>query len=223
MLDVVTFKWGSKYRWEHVRRLQAMVHQHLPLRHRLTVLTDDPLAGARAMGDDVRMMAVDADLVPLGNAYPKLRVFDPHFPADRVLALDLDVTIVGNLLPIVARQESLVVLEEFTYNPGEGRKRGRYNTSVMLLDVGAATIAWSLFRAAPRQMAGCVKASHIIGSDQAWLSMTLPDDTATLGAADGIRSYRFDVQPNGRRPDDRIIVYHGRPKPWDVDAPPTLR
>ena len=215
MLDVVTFKWGSKYKWDHVRRLQRMVHEHLPLRHRLTVLTDDVRAGKCATGSEVEVRSVDHDLIPLGNAYPKLRVFDPHFPADRILALDLDVTIVGSLLPIVARSEPLVLLPEFDYEPRAGRIRCHYNTSVMLLDVGAAPDVWRGFRGTPHLAAAMMRGR--IGSDQAWVSHCLGPDVPTFGPEAGIRSYRFDVRPNGRRPTDIIICYHGKPKPWDVD------
>jgi hypothetical protein len=218
MLDVVTFKWGRKYSWEHVRRLRQQVYENLPLRHRFTVVASNVEEGAWLLGETARVLPLARrDLCEIGNAYPKLQVFDRNFPADRVLLLDLDVTIAGNLLPIVARDESLVLLDEFMYTPSPGKRRGRFNTSVALLDVGVAPDVWTGFLSDPIGNARDVRENGPIGSDQAWLDMVLPDDVATFGDAAGIRSYRFDWRPNGPKESDRIICYHGKPKPWDVD------
>lgn len=213
-LAVVCFFWGDRYRPEHVLRLRRLVAEHLPLPHKFVCQTN-----RSSDLPDVECRPLRTALIPLGNAYPKLEVFgrdaEGWYGARRLLILDLDVDIVGDLTPIVARPERSVLLQEFEFTPSNGKKRAAYNTSVMLLEAGVDPEVWERFARNPLAAADEVRGARIVGSDQAWVSIHHKAG-GVFSAADGIRSYRFDVRPNGRRQTDRIISYHGRPKPWEL-------
>lgn len=223
MIGVVCFKWGDRYRWEHVSRLRDNVARFMPWTEngwRFVCATDDPTGCPK----DVIPAALARELIPLGNAYPKLQVFSEHArelygsELTRLLVLDVDISIVGPLGLLFAKTSPVVMLPEFSYEPRPGRVRARFNSSVMLLTPGANPNVWDTFYCDPARAVADVGRSRIIGSDQAWLSMALPPNVATFEPRHGVRSYRFDVKPNGPRPSDIVHVYHGRPKPWDVET-----
>lgn len=211
MLTVVCAKWGDSYRAEHVNRLADMVDAHLKRKHRFVCMTD------RNQGIERRIecVTVAEDLIWLGKAYPKLAIWGRAY-GERMLWLDLDITIKRNIDHLVDRDEPIVLLSEFDYvpkaRPNVVRRRAFYNTSVMLLDHDAAPHVWTAFD--PDKSPDAVRASGMIGSDQAWVSLMLGPDQSTFPDGE-IASYRFDVL-TGRAKDPAIVVHHGRPKPWDV-------
>ncbi|HET7376295.1 MAG TPA: hypothetical protein VFK30_06275, partial [Anaerolineae bacterium] len=59
--------------------------------------------------------------------------------------------------------------------------------------------------------------------DQAWISQTFNGE-ATWSAADGVLSWRFEVQKNPILPDTaRLIFFHGREKPWMLPRHPIVK
>lgn len=209
MLAVVCYYWGTRYRPEHVIRLQKLVAEHLPTPHRFVVASDTPNLPVP------HVVPLPIGLASLGNAYPKLQVFRPDaaelFGGSRILLLDLDIDIKASLEPLVSRQESIVLCPEFIKSPCATH----YNSSVLLMTAGAFPEVWRTFH--PIDSPFLVTRSRKIGSDQVWLSMKLGPDRPTFGREAGIRSYRLDYLPNGPREDDRVIVFHGSPKPWELD------
>ena len=207
MLTVVCFKWGDRYRAAHVNRLAAMVARYLCVPHEIVCVTDD----TRGIDPHIRLAPVETHLIGLGLAYPKIAVWGRAY-GRRMLVLDLDITITRPVGHLVSRAESIVLLKEFDFTPRSRSMRPAfYNTSVMLIDHDAAPDLWSDF-AVPASVEA-IRAARMIGDDQTWVSIRLGPDRAVFPEGE-IASFKFHVR-NGIHEDAAIVVYHGRPKPWD--------
>ena len=130
-LAIITYWWspdsGSKfaapYRADDVRRLQRMVAKHCTVPHEFVVLTDQP----DLFLDDKDIRAFHLSLAHQKTHVPKtcfvrLFTFSPYAKealGDRVLQIDLDTMIVGNIDHLVTREEPLVLWRNPTRLPWE--------------------------------------------------------------------------------------------------------
>lgn len=134
---------------------------------------------------------------PLPGWWAKISLFEPGRFSGRVLYLDLDVTITGSLDDLVNMQSDFIICRDWL--------RFGYNSSVMAWTSRAADHLYTQFTdRVMRSMHG----------DQDWITMMKPD--AEKFPRDWCYSYKL-----GRRlgfpKDMRVCVYHGQPKPWDVN------
>jgi hypothetical protein len=153
MVVVCTYFWqpdpGSKfaapYTPDDVRLLQRMVARHLTVPHEFVVITDQP----EAFVCDQHIRAVDIDKrthVP-GTCFVRLFTFCMEAYAmigDRVLQLDLDTIIVGNMDHLVTRTEDLVLWRNPARHPSRPG-RALYNTSLLLHKCGSMPELWQCF------------------------------------------------------------------------------
>ena len=201
MAVALTFRWGAAYTAAHVNRLA----RQLPIP--LVCITDDPT------GIECETLPLWPDLAdlpgPLVSCWRRLRLFDPEvqamLPGDRWLVLDLDVTITGDLSPILAREEPFVGWRD----PNHPQLCG----SVWLLSRGHRPDVWQDFDLA--RSPALVKTLGFRGSDQAWLSHKFKD-CATLGRE--VVSFKKHCR-NGLPKEAHIAVFHGQPKPWAKGLP----
>lgn len=219
MLTVVTYKWRgppqyrSQFSAEHVNVLRAMVKRHLHIPHRFVCITDDPA------GVDCETIPLwDGPVVPgmpvdRPNCYRRLRLFAADaekLVGKRFLSLDLDTVICDDITPLVNRPEEFVIW-------GDTARGTPYNGSMMLLRAGARTKVWDTFD--PAKSPGVGKRLGYVGSDQAWIGACLGKGEAKWTAADGVYSYRNQIQPPRGRGDlptgARIVFFHGQFDPWD--------
>jgi hypothetical protein len=159
MLSVVTYLWApdenSKFptfRADDARLLQRQVARHLSMPHEFVVVTDRP----EAFADDSAIRAVPIDWtthVP-GTCYVRLFTFSPRARevlGSRVFQLDLDVIMVGDLRPVVDRDENLVLWRNprkwvLTYpEVGYAERLAWFNGPVMLHSPGTLTEIWEKF------------------------------------------------------------------------------
>lgn len=115
---VATYFWtpdpGSKftvpYTPDDVRLLQRMVARNTTVPHQFAVITDRP----EAFADDRDIMATPLDRathVP-GTCFVRLMTFHPNgreMIGEKVLQIDLDTVIVGNIDHLLAREDDLVL------------------------------------------------------------------------------------------------------------------
>lgn len=207
MIDVLTWRWGSKYSNDHVFKLKAGVARNLSVPHRFWVVTDQPPpAFCLHIGID------RPDLLKVSDGcYARLAMFNPFWRAERglgdILCLDLDMVITGSLDQIVARPEPFVILGRSHFNPCP------VNGSVMLIRDGAPAQVWERFNAEEAERVARADGTHR-GTDQTWIAHTAPD-CATFGPADGVYAYRKpgwgsgDVLPAGAR----IVAFPGAADP----------
>ena len=201
MAVALTFRWGATYTAEHVNRLA----RQLPIP--LVCITDDPT------GIECEAMPLWSDLAdlpgPIVSCWRRLKLFDPEaqatLPGDRWLVLDLDVTITGDLGPILAREEPFVGWRD----PNHPQLCG----SAWLLSRGHRPDVWADFD--PAASPAMLRAKGLRGSDQAWLSHKLKG-CATFGRE--VVSYKKHCR-HGLPAAAHIVCFHGQPKPWAKGLP----
>lgn len=207
LVTVVLWKWGGgEYTARHVNAMAAAVNRHLALPHRVVCITDDPA------GIDCGTLAIWPEIgVRPGrlNCYRRLRAFAADagdWLGGRILSLDLDGVIAGDITPLVDVADDFRIWADPT-------PPTPYNGGMWLLAAGARRQVWEDFDpvASPKAAA----AAGYVGSDQAWIGARLGPGEATWGRADGVYSFRCDVAAAGRLPADaRVVWFHGRHKPW---------
>jgi len=229
-LSVVTFKWRAtpfsrkKFAAWHVNRLAAMFRRHLRAPHDFVCVTDDP----EGLDDQVRAVPLWPDHAEVPNphgprepaCYRRLKLFSAEaaeLVGERVLAIDLDMVLTGDITPLVERPEPVVLLTTTA-------ARIPVNGSLVLVTPGAAGEVWTSFdpETSPRiaRSAGC----H--GSDQGWMAWHLLHGslrgragTWTPGpGADGIMFYGEHLMRGDASrklpPGTRLVSFHGRGLPW---------
>lgn len=206
------YKGEGKYTSEHANVLRRMVARHLSVPHDFWCVGDDP-AG---LDPEVKFRECARELLPLGGCYVKLEMWRRdagEIFGDRILLLDIDAVVCGSLDPIVGRTEDVVIWRDAlsATNP-----EFIYNGSIILMTAGTRPEVWERFD--PETSPAAVEASGIRLNEQAWIALTLGPDEAVFTRTDGVLSYKLDgVRTGGLPADARIVFFHGRPKPWEVD------
>jgi hypothetical protein len=185
---------GGEYTAAHVERLRAGVARHLP-GVGFVCLSDVP---------------VDCERVELEHGWPgwwaKMELFRPGL--GDTLYFDLDTVILGDLTGIVdaARTGDGPVIMRDVYRPTG------LQSSVMWLPDKAKAEIWKAFSLGPDRWMRLHKA----GGDQAflerfWLGARRWQDICPGALA----SYKVDCR-KGVPSETRAVVFHGKPRPWDV-------
>lgn len=178
-------KSGGIYDAGWVARLQAGVSYHLKVvPHRFVCLSD---------------VDVPCERIPLAHGlagwWSKLELFRPALFSGRVLFLDLDVLITGDLAPLFDGAGFRICKDWWL--PG-------FNSSVMAWDAGDV----DLFEAfTPSVMAR-------LRGDQDWITERRTD--AQTFDPSLIVSYKAHCQGRGLPKNARVVCCHGRPKPDEI-------
>lgn len=181
----------GQYHPLHVERLKRQVEPYAP-EHRFVCLSNTQ---PWQQGDGI-------EYIPLqdGNKgwWSKLELFRPGLFDGRVLYLDLDVEVVGDLTPIIEYPSRFASIKDYM-NPKQ------INSSVMVFDPGAGAAAYT---SDPP-----ITDYH---GDQGFISDAIPD--IERFPKEWCPSYRMQVKRFGRPDKAKIVVYHGSPKPWSLAA-----
>jgi len=209
-LTVVTFKWHGwrkdLYKPVHVEVLERMLKKHLTIPHRFVCVTDDP----KGLRCETRPLWYEPDIQTMQgrpNSYRRLRLFAPEAKSmfgPRVLQMDLDCLIRGNI-------DHMITNDDFKIMHG---KAAPYNGSMWLHRTGTKTSVWSqLTKYAPEQIRRHERVTGVrhYGSDQAWMSMKIPN-APVWANRDG--AYHFTLINNQVPEDSKIIFFAGHLKPW---------
>lgn len=191
---------GGEYEERHVERLMRQVEGRLSAPYRFVCLSD---------------ATVLCERIPLVMGWPgwwsKIEMFRPGLFDDRVLYLDLDVMVVGALDDLAFHPGPFVISHDFIpTRMKDGRPIGsKFNSSVM---------AWTPSPETERIYTEFTPAvMDRLRGDQDHVAEIMPKAT-TFGLG-LVVSYKAHVRSLGRIPASaRIVVYHGRPKPWDVKS-----
>lgn len=146
-------KFAAPYTVDDVRSLQRMVAKHLTVPHEFLCITDQPDLFANDTA--IRAVPIDDSTHVPGRCFVRLMTFHPNgrsiFGADKLLQIDLDTLIVGNMDHLVARDDNLVLWR----NPGRvpwegglgamGQGRPYYNASMLLHRCGSMPDIWESF------------------------------------------------------------------------------
>lgn len=230
MLTVVTWKWlkigyRSSFTAEHVNTLKAMVARHYPDPHRFVCVTDD----SAGLDEDIETIEIGDELARIKNpswpkgpsCYRRLRMFSHEFGfGPRIVSLDLDTVITGDLRPIFNRPEPMVLWADPLF------PQRMYCGSMVLFNAEAFDFLYRQFDpdVSPRlaHEAGCM------GSDQGWISYKLGPNMPVWTAQDGVYSFRVHFQGKDRKisapprhdlpGNARIVFFHGAKDPWHPDV-----
>lgn len=190
-LSVVCWRWrradGSHlFGPEYVNRLKLGLRKHLHIEHQLTCITDDPTG----IDYDVRLLPI-REFTDTPRCRRRLKQFDKRFAkamlGHRVLSIDLDVVIPGDITPLVDRPEPVVC-----WKVGYARV---FSGSFVLYNADALHGLYESYAQQPEAFPRKVQARGV-PSDQAMLNYFLAAHpeiaVGTLTDADGIVTYFGD-------------------------------
>jgi hypothetical protein len=225
MIDVVTWKWGNLFGPEYVYKLSSMLARHLHVPYRLNVITDDPKIVDCPYGSFRTLpMFTDHAEMKAGNraCFRRLCIFDRDMATvigPRILQLDLDVVITGDVTPLFDRTEPLMLVEQ---RRDDKLNRTTYNPSMLLMDAGILHDLWAKFHAAPKTTWETARGNGWACSDMSVINDYLhrhPDvPRAVWTREEGVTAYWREVRretkgplPNGAR----VVLFYGQENPSD--------
>ena len=194
---------GGEYKPDHVLRLHRQVLNHLPDAD-FRCLSDIEIRGIRTL--------------PLIYDWPgwwsKMELFRPEISGD-ILFMDLDTSIVGSFADIASINQ--LALMRDIYRP-EGLQ-----SSIMYIPEAAREEIWAEWIERPQHWMEIYQK----GGDQAFLERFWLDRASRWQdlLPGQIISWRSHVRPavygdesgNGSIPADaRVVIFHGKPRPWDI-------
>lgn len=175
-LTVACFYWEDVARQQHrrhrispdeVRVWDAQMARGLKIPHRRVCITHRP----DLFDSFIECVPIDpAKHVP-GLCTVKLMVWHPEIAellGERILLTDIDCVVTGDLAPLVARPEDVVLWANPNFE--QGGRRAFYQGSMQLLSAGARPYLWQDFD--PRETPSWLN-RRFGGGEQAWLSERL--------------------------------------------------
>jgi hypothetical protein len=217
MITFVTWLWGSKYSKADVERLRIGIDRHVLQPHNFVCLSDRVLDSY-----SYPIHERDKPLLRMPGCFARLRLFDPSFQdqvglADKIVNVDLDVVVTGELDKLFDRDESFVILSGVNAsNPCP------FNGSIFMFRKGTHP---ELFTGFSPDKAQAIP-YFTFPDDQAWFHYHLPN-AATWTTKDGIYAFEKPGWPKGTQElpaDARLVVFPGwrspsqyRDLPWVYD------
>ena len=218
MLTVACFKWRNPGGWQlpsqavttysddWVIKLRNGVARHYSKPHRFVCVTDEP-------ADGVECLPLWTDYLHLGGCYNRLKIFSPEMAeilGPRFICIDLDCVITGDLAPIFDRPEPFAMN---AYSCPHERDQ-HYNGSLILMDAGCRAQVWETFDPVESPKAIEAAGTKIVGTDQAWIRLTLGKGEARFTEADGVMDYRHSPSMRSGLPKHaKMVFFSGKRSP----------
>lgn len=163
-LNIVCYKWGTRYDAEEVNILRASVRRHLSIPHTFYCVTDDP----EGLDPDIVVMPIP-ERAMVGNG-PKIHTFSEGFlglgPQDYVVSLDIDIVIVGSLDFLAQDPDKTFIIARHRAS----RSRSRGHGAVYRVKVGHHREIWDRFIENPQHWSALYPGrDHNKFSEQRWL------------------------------------------------------
>lgn len=202
LLVITTWLWGSKYGPEYLARLRSSLERNIRQPYRFIVLTDN-------VTEPGQRPIPDLELTQTRGCFARLRMFDPKWQAemeigdgDRIVTVDLDSVITGELDPLFDRPEPFVIAQGGNYQPC------RFNGALFMLRAGAHPEVWSDF-----SLDAAAKVPfHEFPDDQGWMWHKLPDAAGwECGVDSGVLVFKKPGWPEGDALPDgaRYVTFAG--------------
>jgi hypothetical protein len=224
VIRIVCWKWvppreyRTKFEAEHVNTFKRMIERNTPVPHEVVCITDD----WRNLDSGIRVVPLWPDYAevpsPHGGVNPacyrRLKAFSHdmlEIIGPRFVSMDLDVVITANIDHILTRKEDFIIW-------GDPQRQTRYNGSMWMMNAGARACIWEEFE--PTLTPKLTLQRGFQGSDQAWISMRLPNE-AEFTKKDGVYSWRTDFNDYGRHVLHKnacIVFFPGSTDPWSQRA-----
>lgn len=188
---VITFVWGDKYGPSYVERLARSLQRHSNINLIIATPCED-----------------DLPLTRIPGCFARLRAFDPAWqeaygiaPGDKLLVLDLDLVVTGDVTPLFEGDDTFAILQGVNaVNPNP------YNGSVWRLTAGEHADVWDEF--------SIEKAASIyyyaFPDDQAWFHHMIPKAGA-FGPQTGVYAFQKPGWPRGAElpSNARVVAFPG--------------
>ena len=220
-ITVLCVRFGTRYGREYVERLRNMIARHITIPYEFVCLTDDqhPIEGVRSI--------VQPNANYARGWWHKVHMFDSSLPlAGRILYFDLDVVIHQNIDKLAGFcVNDFVGIHDFNRKFHAAWKY--LNSSVLAWNHGTQNYIWDQFKVNPKE-------AQRMPGDQDWI-WKLAKDSIKFWPREWIQSYKWEIRSreelillNGKRqfkavdhtvelePDCCVTVFHGDPKPQDV-------
>jgi hypothetical protein len=229
---IVLWKWGQdnmvgdrRYTYQHVNVMNQMLLRNtasLKSPARILCITDEP-GGIECetyplWRDGANL--VNATKPTLPSCYRRLRLYDRETqrdmgidPGDRIVGLDLDTVVCGDLRQILETPGVYVGWRlAGTYHAEV------YNGSFQMFTAGTLQRIWSDFD--PEMSPVKAKQAGYMGSDQAWLSWQLSKEAGCNHVPfPEFASYPLHLRVTraftGKH---RLVFFHGKNKPWSEQS-----
>lgn len=208
-LTFITWLWGNKYGATDLVKLRNAVRRHSHSAHRFCVFVDRDRPD---ISSDIERHRIKDNSLTGRHCYCRLQMFDPTWQQqygfqDRIVSLDLDLVITGEIDALFDRPESFVILKGVhTVNPNP------FNASIMMLRVGSHPEVWSEFTI--ERAAGVP--FHEFPDDQGWIWHMLPGAGVwNAGKESGVYAFQKPGWPQGwdLPAGARIVSFIGKRKP----------
>lgn len=232
MITVVCFWWQSTHKgvvlpsqkvttydesW--VYKLKNSIDRNYSKPYRFVCITDQ-----QNKLQNVETYPLWDDYRELGGCFTRLKLFSHDMKnifGDRIIAIDLDCVITGNIDHIFDRTEEFVIHKYSTKERDQ-----KYNGSMFLMTAGARSKVWTTFGThAPAIIKAC--SHNVIGSDQAWIRISLGPDEARFTEEDGCYDIKHSPEMKNTLPQNASMVFFSGPRdpmtemnkhPWIKDC-----
>ncbi len=213
---LITWLWhqnktNHKYTGADVNRLYEQAKKYITIPFSFACVTDTP----DGISPEIEIIPLPHELDYLSSntwdakkgkpqCYRRLALFAPdaekRFGSKKIVSIDLDASIFGNIDNLFDRDEDIVLLAS-----EQTDKSGRpYNGSLLMIKAGSRPRVWEEL-----SLEGVLKAGKKYpGSDQSWISYILGDGEATWSAKDGVCMTTPGAFERGKwKPSDGNLVF----------------
>lgn len=223
---------GDAYDWSYVDHLYNMLQTNSKHQIQLHVFTES----TRVVPEPyIKHSLVEWPGIsgPKKSWWYKMQLFNPEHGLGRILYLDLDTVIIQNIDWLWELHDQYFwAIRDFKYlwRP----TWTGINSSVMIWDTDKFSWIWKDFTS--KNINATIKLYH---GDQDYLNSVLDEKSRKFFQTDFIKSWRWEAKDGGlniktrlyNRPDfgtvldpsTRILVFHGNPKPHEIQDPVITR
>jgi len=214
---------GDYYSPEYVNRLYRACQRNTTIPFDF-VLYVGPLAERPGRCDEIDK-AIRIVPVGLPTWWSQLKFWQanpPGIETDTILYLDIDQVIVGSLDDLINFDSDHAYMKDYPSRSCPPGREGDANNSTGLIRKNGGAKVWEEY-----VKAGMPTWNPLVRPCQQPLPMagiTIINDPARgikydLFPEEWVASYKLEVLPNGVPEDCRVVAFHGRPKPHEVDFP----
>lgn len=199
MITVACVCWGNKFEDDYVQNLKSMVERNTTVDHEFVCLSDRDIEGVTTKR-----------LLPgYQGWWNKLQLFHAGFGfQERVVYLDLDTVIVGNIDWLLEYRGMFMGIEDLgCINPHQPHLKGVLQSGVMAWNYSMHHKVWEAFKMNP-------DAANRFRGDGEFLQSLVPPyarDLLQRFYPNKLKSYKYQVYKEGITDDLSIICFHGRP------------
>lgn len=240
MITVVTWLWmddktyQKKYAERHVNTLFRMIKRHYRQPFRFICIADPYGLEPEVFDNGVELLIRPNPVPQLKNpygegtptCYRRLELFGQDLtdllttrwkayrafePDERIISMDLDVVVTGDLTPIFERPEDFTIWRSFA-------RQTQYNGSLWSMKPHARPKVWTEFIKDPERARERARGAGYYGSDQAWMNYILGPKERCYGEHDGIYSFRRHLKKSPLPSDAKIVFFEGLYAPWDPEV-----